>query len=76
MGYEKRLHRRLRTVAAYGYDRWPQYFHRWFLALVAQALNLSRDFGNSVVPMLIGGQGIKKSTFCGTSCRRPCANTL
>lgn len=47
-----------------GYDRWPQYFHRWFLALVAQALNLSRDFGNSVVPMLIGGQGIKKSTFC------------
>ena len=46
------------------YDRWPHYFHRWFLAMVAQALNLSRDFGNSVVPMLIGGQGIKKSTFC------------
>ena len=46
------------------YDRWPQYFHRWLLAVVAQALNINRDFGNSMVPMLIGGQGIKKSNFC------------
>ena len=46
------------------YADWPRYFHRWFLALVAQALNRNRDYGNSVVPMLIGGQGIKKSTFC------------
>ena len=46
------------------YSRWPQYFHRWFLAMVAQALNINRDFGNSMVPMLIGGQGIKKSNFC------------
>ena len=27
-------------------------------------MNLSRDYGNSVVPMLIGGQGTHKSTFC------------
>ena len=46
------------------YDRWPQYFHRWWLAMVAQALNINRDYGNSMVPMLIGGQGIKKSNFC------------
>ncbi len=46
------------------YEDWPRYFHRWMLAMVAQALNVSRDHGNSMVPMLIGGQGIKKSTFC------------
>ena len=47
-----------------GFDRWPDCFHRWMLAMVAQWLNLSRDFGNAVVPMLIGSQGTHKSTFC------------
>ena len=47
-----------------GFDRWPDCFHRWMLAMVAQWLNLSRDFGNAVVPMLIGTQGTHKSTFC------------
>ena len=46
------------------YVHWPKYFHRWFLAMVAQALNINRDYGNSMVPMLIGDQGIKKSNFC------------
>ena len=46
------------------YADWPRYFHRWFLAMVAQALDMNRDHGNSMVPMLIGGQGIMKSTFC------------
>ena len=46
------------------YQQWPKYFHRWFLAMVAQALDINRDYGNSMVPMLIGGQGIKKSNFC------------
>jgi len=46
------------------YEHWPQYFHRWFLAMVAQALNMNRDYGNSMVPMLIGEQGYKKSSFC------------
>ena len=46
------------------YERWPKYFHRWFLAMVAQAMNINRDYGNSMVPMLIGSEGIKKSVFC------------
>ena len=46
------------------YARWPQYFHRWFLAMVAQALNLNRDYGNSMVPLLIGEQGYLKTQFC------------
>ena len=27
-------------------------------------MNINRDYGNSMVPMLIGGEGIKKSIFC------------
>ena len=46
------------------YPHWPKYFHRWFLAMVAQALDINRDYGNSMVPMLIGDQGFKKSNFC------------
>ena len=46
------------------YTHWPKYFHRWFLAMVAQALNLNRDYGNSMVPMLIGEQGYLKTQFC------------
>ena len=52
--------RRLKT----DYDRWPHFFHRWLLAIVAQAMNKSRDYGNSMVPLLIGSQAMKKSTFC------------
>ncbi len=46
------------------YKWWPQFFHRWMLAMVAQWKNLSRNFGNAVVPILIGAQGTHKSTFC------------
>ena len=46
------------------YDRWPLYFHRWLLAMVAQALNVNRDYGNSMVPLLIGEQGYLKTQFC------------
>ena len=46
------------------YALWPKYFHRWLLAMVAQAMNINRDYGNSMVPMLIGSEGIKKSIFC------------
>ena len=52
--------RRLQT----NYDRWPHFFHRWLLAMVAQALDKNRDYGNSMVPLLIGTQAMKKSTFC------------
>ena len=58
--YIRDLARRVPT----GFDRWPDYFHRWMLAMVAQWLNLSDEFGNAVVPMLIGAQGTHKSTFC------------
>ena len=43
---------------------WKQLFHRWFLGMVAAWLGYSRDFSNAVVPMLIGKQGCRKSTFC------------
>ena len=43
---------------------WRRLFHRWFLGMVAQWLGYSRDHGNAVVPMLIGPQGCRKSTFC------------
>ena len=56
--------RRMATRVPTSYRRWPDLFHRWLLAMVAQWMNLSRDFGNSVVPLLIGGQGTRKSTFC------------
>jgi predicted P-loop ATPase len=56
--------RRMATRVPTAYRQWPDLFHRWLLAMVAQWMNLSRDFGNSVVPMLIGGQGTHKSTFC------------
>ena len=58
--YIEEYAQRLKT----NYDRWPHFFHRWFLAMVAQALNKNRDFGNSMVPLLIGTQAMKKSTFC------------
>ena len=52
--------RRLKT----DYELWPHFFHRWLLAMVAQTLGMNRDHGNSMVPLLIGPQAMKKSTFC------------
>lgn len=46
------------------YPQWRRHFHRWFLGMVAQWLGRSREFGNAVVPMLIGSQGTHKTTFC------------
>ena len=43
---------------------WPEAFRRWLLAMVAQWLAMSRDHGNALVPMLIGAQGTRKTTFC------------
>ena len=45
------------------YDRWPEFFHRWMLAMVAQARGMA-TMGNSMVPLLIGCQGLRKTTFC------------
>ena len=56
--------RRMAVRVPTDYGAWPDRFHRWFLGMVAQWMNLSHDFGNAIVPMLIGGQGTHKSTFC------------
>ena len=58
--YSEEYANRLKT----SYERWPHFFHRWLLAMVAQALGMNRDYGNSMVPLLIGPQAMKKSTFC------------
>jgi predicted P-loop ATPase len=42
---------------------WREWFHTWFLGMVAQWSGDSMTHGNSVVPLLIGQQGCGKSTF-------------
>ena len=44
--------------------RWAEWFHTWFLAMVAQWMGLDVSHGNSVAPLLIARQGYRKSTFC------------
>ena len=46
------------------YEDWEPLFHCWFLAMVAQWLGIDSRFSNMLVPMLIGGQGTHKTTFC------------
>ena len=46
------------------FKEWPSLFHCWFLGMVATWMGKSRDYSNAVVPMLIGRQGVRKSTFC------------
>ena len=42
---------------------WREWFHTWFLGMVAQWDGWDTIHGNSVVPLLIGQQGCGKSTF-------------
>ncbi|MCD7937560.1 MAG: DUF3874 domain-containing protein, partial [Tannerellaceae bacterium] len=42
---------------------WAGLFYKWFVAMVAQWIKSDRMYGNSLVPVLTGGQGIRKSTF-------------
>lgn len=44
--------------------QWPKWFHIWFLAMVRQWMVASPAHSNEVVPLLIGPQGVGKSTFC------------
>ncbi len=44
--------------------RWEQLFYRWFLSMVAHWQGRDGKHGNSVSPLLVGGQGCGKSTFC------------
>ena len=45
-------------------ELWAEWFHTWFLAMVAQWQGRNRRFGNAIVPLLISAQGMHKSTFC------------
>lgn len=40
------------------------YLHLWMRSMVAQWLGRERGRGNAIVPLLIGGQGCGKTTFC------------
>lgn len=42
---------------------WREWFHTWFLGMVAQWMGMGSVYGNAVVPLLIGPQGCGKSTF-------------
>ena len=44
---------------------WADWFYTWFLGMVDQWRGFThRQYGNSVVPLLISKQGYNKSTFC------------
>lgn len=43
---------------------WMHDFRIWLRAMVAQWLGLNSNYGNAMVPLLIGAQGDGKSTFC------------
>ena len=43
---------------------WAGDFHKWMLSMVAQWTGKDRQYGNAIVPLLIGPQGSGKTTFC------------
>ena len=45
-------------------EHWPHDFAVWLRAMVAQWLGRNGQYGNAMVPLLIGAQGDGKSTFC------------
>ena len=45
-------------------SQWERWFRKWLLYMVAQWLGKTKQYGNSVVPLLISAQGNNKSTFC------------
>jgi len=52
------------TVPTENPAQWAEWFHTWFLAMVAQWQGRDRRYGNSLVPLLISRQGMHKSAFC------------
>lgn len=52
------------TVPTTNPKQWADWFHTWFLAMVAQWLGRDRRYGNAIVPLLISEQGMHKSAFC------------
>lgn len=45
-------------------NQWADFFHRWFLCMVAHWRGMDKNHANSTSPLLIGPQGYNKSTFC------------
>ena len=45
-------------------EKWAEWFHTWFLGMVAMWTGRSRNYGNSIMPLLVSKQGMHKSTFC------------
>lgn len=45
-------------------DHWPDLFYRWFLNMVAHWRQIDRKYANCTVPILVGPQAYRKSTFC------------
>lgn len=52
------------TVPTRNKAQWADWFHTWFLAMVAQWQGRDRRYGNAIVPLLISEQGMHKSAFC------------
>ena len=52
------------TVPTRNQAQWADWFHTWFLAMVAQWQGRDRRYGNAIVPLLISNQGMHKSAFC------------
>ena len=44
--------------------QWCDLFYIWMLSMVAHWLGRDKEHGNSLSPLLVGGQGCGKSTFC------------
>ena len=53
---------------------WPRWFHVWFCAMVRQWVYPDQDYANQVMPILVGPQGVGKSTFCRRLLPPPLAN--
>jgi GTPase SAR1 family protein len=58
--YVGELARRIKTDNPH----WEEDFHKWMLSMVAQWTGKDRQYGNAIVPLLIGPQGSGKSSFC------------
>lgn len=60
-------HDRIRELAARGpcnNRHWADLFYRWFLNMVAHWRQIDRKYANCTVPLLVGPQAYRKSTFC------------
>lgn len=56
--------RELATRVPCNNTHWPDLFYRWFLNMVAHWRQTDRKYANCTVPLLVGPQAYRKSTFC------------